>query len=97
MKAIVLHSTRDGLAIYKDELGGIRREYCERTMTTHGTLDNPAIHKLDEFLEWCFDETNCSDAYREAHKTRGMTVGDVLVVFDVGAFACLSVGWQQIE
>jgi hypothetical protein len=97
MQAVVLHPAVQSLEIIMGKADAIRAAYASRSMTTHGIIENKEETKLDEFLEWCFDHTNCSDEYRELHKARGMCVGDVLVVFDHGAYACMSSGWEKIE
>lgn len=97
MKAIVLHPALPSLEIAMGQESAIRAAYTSRAMTTHGIIENDKETNIDEFLEWCFEHTNLSESYAELHKTRGMSVGDVLVVFDLGAWACMSCGWVKIE
>lgn len=97
MQAVVLHPANVTFDIIRGDETAIRAVYTSRAMTTHGIIENKSITDRDEFLEWCFDHTNLSESYAELHKTRGMSVGDVLVVFDDGAYACLPSGWVKIE
>lgn len=98
MQAIVLHPAEVTFEIARGDLNTIKAAYRSRAMTTHGFIGDDSITEVAELLEWCFDHTNCSDSYREQHKTRGMSVGDVLVVVNEGsAYACMPSGWERIE
>lgn len=98
MQAIVLHPANVTADIIRGNLTAITAAYRSNAMTTHGIIGTEAITEVNEFLEWCFDYTNCSDIYREQHKTRGMSVGDMLILVNVGgAYACMPSGWERIE
>lgn len=97
MQAVVLHPANQSFEIIRGVESAIRAAFTSRAMTTHGIIENAKESDLDQFLEWCFEHTNLSESYAELHKTRGMCVGDVLVVFDHGAYACMNSGWVKIE
>jgi len=97
MQAVVLHPAKQSFGSISGQLATIKENFRSHAMSTHGFIGNVAIDDVTEFLEWCFDHTNLNEAYREEHKCRGMCVGDVLVVFDVGAYACMDEGWKRIE
>ena len=97
MQAVVLHPVNHSFEIIRGDLSAIRAAYTSREMTTHGIIGTDNVKDRDDFLEWCFDHTNTNEKYKETHKTRGMGVGDVLVVFDDGAYACMPSGWERIE
>lgn len=97
MQAVVLHPAKQSFGSISGDLATIKKSFESHAMTTHGFIGTDKVADLDEFLEWCFDHTNLDEAYREKNKCRGMCVGDVLVVFDRGAYACMNMGWERIE
>ncbi len=98
MQAIVLHPENPSFAIVRGNLDAIKAAYRSRAMTTHGFIGNDSITDTSDFLEWCFEHTNLSEEYEKKHNTRGMSVGDVLALVEVGgAYACMPSGWERTE